>query len=299
MLVCGCFGREQRLPVAKVFIEVAPLRERRAVQEPLAPSCRRRDERAATLIRRSLENPAQFAVTGERIPKCLRKGGDRFSFPCKKVLEETRRSTHGLARIIEYVVEARQSLEEKPREELDTWGVPQIETVNLQTPAKCRKIPLLRIPVGSVDGKARGHDDVCTGPQKFEGCLKSNLDPSAGDERIVSTEVSCLGALGIIVVSARVAKRVVVSMHSRKGLFAHVAGEFLMQHGANIRMFGIWALEPERCVNCGAALDAQPCLLEEPPVVVLRGLALGAPKCLRHLHQIVPLGLCDESRECQ
>ena len=60
---------EQRLAVAKVLIQIAPLRERRAVQEPLAvPPRRRRDERARCRARRSLQRAPQLVVARERTP---------------------------------------------------------------------------------------------------------------------------------------------------------------------------------------------------------------------------------------
>ena len=88
-------------------------------------------------------------------------------------------------------------------------------------------------------------------------------------------------------------------MHLCKGLLADVAGALLMELGAIVRSFGLRRLEPERCIHCGAALDAQPRRREHLPVMLLRGLALGASKRLRHLHQVVPLGFCDQAGERQ
>src|SRR6202011_2287210 len=170
-----------------------------------------------------LYGPPQLVVIRERTPPALGKGGDRFGFFGEKVLEEARRPAHGLARVIENVVEPWQSLHQEPREELDARGMPQIETVDLQTLVKDRVIRLLRVPVGRVDGKAGGDDDVRTGPQELERCLKADLDPSAGNERIVAVEVSGLPALGTIEVAARMAHGVVVAMHLHEGLLADVA----------------------------------------------------------------------------
>ena len=58
-------------------------------------------------------------------------------------------------------------------------------------------------------------------------------------------------------------------------------------------------LEPERCIHLGAPLDAQSGLLDDLPVTFLRCLTLRAPKRLRHLHEIMPLGFGDQPRKRQ
>jgi len=55
------------------------------------------------------------------------------------VLEETCRSTYGLASIIEKVVQPRQPLDQEPREEFDARGMTQIETVELEPPLNAGK----------------------------------------------------------------------------------------------------------------------------------------------------------------
>ena len=79
------------------------------------------------------------------------------------MLEETRRPAHGLAGIVDDVVEPRQTLDQEPCEQFDARSMPQIETVDLQAPAEGRKIGLPGVAVGGIDGKTRGDDDVRTG----------------------------------------------------------------------------------------------------------------------------------------
>src|ERR1700676_2578612 len=98
----------------------------------------------------------------------------------------------------------------------------QIETVDLEGSGESGEIRLLRVSFGRIDRKARGDDDVRTGPQEFEGGLKADLDPGAGDERIVSAEISRLFALGVVEVAASGAQRIVIAMHHCKGFFADV-----------------------------------------------------------------------------
>src|SRR6202167_3869597 len=121
---------KQGLAVEKVFIQIAPLRERRAVQEPLAVQLRgRREQRAVTVRLRSLQGPAQLVVTRERTARGCGRRGEPLGFSRQKVLEETGRASHGLAGVIDDVVEPWQSLGQESREQLDARRVPQIETV--------------------------------------------------------------------------------------------------------------------------------------------------------------------------
>src|SRR5260370_7974198 len=106
------------------------------------------------------------------------------------MLKETCRSTHGLARVVEKVVQPRQPLDQESREEFDARGMTQIETVDLEPLAEGGEIRLLRIPVGPVDRKARGDDDVRTGPPEFEGALQPDLDPPPPDHPILPPDIT-------------------------------------------------------------------------------------------------------------
>src|SRR5882757_5932831 len=132
----------------------------------------------------------------------------------------------------------------------------QIETVDLEPLAEGGEVRLLRVPVGRVDWKARGDDDVRTGSQEFEGGLKADLDPGAGDECVVPAEISGLFALGIVEVAARIAQRVVVAMHLCEGFLADVAGALPTEFRAAVEFFRLRPLEPERRIDRGAALNA-------------------------------------------
>ena len=86
-------------------------------------------------------------------------------------------------------------------------------------------------------------------------------------------------------------------MHLRKGLLADVAGAFLVQAGPFVEVFRLRWFQPQRREDGRAALDAQARLLDGLAVVLLRGFPLGAPEGLRHLDEIVALGLGDEPGE--
>jgi hypothetical protein len=89
-------------------------------------------------------------------------------------------------------------------------------------------------------------------------------------------------------------------MHRHIGLLADVASAFLVERGAIAReILGLGRLEPERRIFGGAALDAQARRREHFPIMLLRRLAFGAPKRLRHLHEILPFRLRDEACERQ
>src|SRR5271156_4464650 len=80
---------------------------------------------------------------------------------------------------------------------------------------------------------------------------------------------------------------------------ADIASDFRMQLGRLLNLLGLGRLEPQRGVDRSAALDTQSRLLDDPAVVLLRGLALGAPKRLRHFDQIMALGLRNQAGKSQ
>ena len=126
--------------------------------------CSDRRQRAGVFAR-PFEHPAQLVMTREHGSQVRRKRGDRLSFPRQQVLKESRRPTHRLARVVENVVEARQPLGEKSREQLHARRVAQIQPVDLQPLPKRREIRLSRIAVGGIDRKARRDDDMRPGAQ--------------------------------------------------------------------------------------------------------------------------------------
>ena len=137
------------------------------------------------------------------------------------------------------------------------------------------------------------------GAQQLERRLVADLDARAGDQRVLAAQVGALFALGVVEVAAGLAHRIVVAVHLREGLLADVAVAFLVEARPLIGVVRLRRLEPQRREQRGAALDAQPCLLDRLAILFLRGFPLGAPKSLRHPHEIVALGLCDEPGERQ
>src|ERR1700719_2031577 len=88
-------------------------------------------------------------------------------------------------------------------------------------------------------------------------------------------------------------------MHFCEGLFADVTISLLMKIGAIMSHIGFRALEPERRICFGATLDAQPGAFNDVRVLLFRDRAFGAPKCLCHPGDVMPLGLCHQTCEHQ
>ena len=86
-------------------------------------------------------------------------------------------------------------------------------------------------------------------------------------------------------------------MHLGEGLLADVAIALLVEAGPLIEVFRLRRLEPQRGEHSAAALNPQARLLDGLAVMLLRGFAFGAAEGLRHLDEIVALGLCDETGE--
>jgi hypothetical protein len=202
-----------------------------------------------------------------------------------------------LARIVEDVVEPRQAFRQKPCEELDARRVPLIEAVNLQAGAERRIVGFLRIPLHRIDREARGRHHVRARPQELERGLESDLHASARDQREASAQVGRLLALGVVEIAAFAAHRVVIAMHRHERPLAHIAGAALAELRAIVRRFRLGRREPQRRVGRGSALNAQSGLLDDAAVVRFRRFAVGAPKRLRHPHEILPFGFRDESGE--
>jgi hypothetical protein len=217
----------------------------------------------------------------------------------EQMTKEAGRPPHGLARVVQDVVEPRQPFREKPREQLDARCVPQIEAEDLQPLAKLREIRLLRVAARGVDGKARRDDDVRAGTQQFQRRLIADLYARAGDDGVMAREIGSLLALRVVEVPARLAERVVVAVQLRERLLADVARKLALQLGTLVQALGSRRLEPQRRINRRAALNAHERRVDEPPIVRFRGFALGAPEGFRHSHEIVALGFGDEAGERQ
>jgi len=80
-------------------------------------------------------------------------------------------------------------------------------------------------------------------------------------------------------------------MRLRKGLLADVAGTLATEVGAIAVVLGFWPFEPQRVhIPRSGAGRAVPAVASTCRSWLLGRLALGAPKGLGHLYQVVPLG---------
>ena len=251
------------------------------------------------MIARGADAPAQFVVIGERAAPILGQQIQRLGLPGEQMREKPRRAAHGLAGVVHQVIQPRQALGEELREQLDARRMAQVQAMNLQPRAKARKVGLLRVALGCIHGKACGDDDVRAGAKQLQGSLKADFDAPAGHERIVAAEVRRLLALGIVEFAAALAHGVVVAMHDCKGLFAYIAIALLTKFGASLGGVGFRPLQPERRIDLGAPLHAQPRPLDDAAVMLLGGQPFGAPKALEHSRHFMPLGLGDEPGERQ
>ena len=192
----------------------------------------------------------------------------------------------------------RQAFEQKPREDLDARRMTQIKAVDLQAAAKLGVVRLPRVALHRVDRKACRDDQLRTRAQQLERGLKSDLHARAGDQCDASAQIGGLRALGVIEIAALAAHRVVVAVHPHEGALADVAraASFELRPLVRGALIGRW-LEPQGGVDRCAPLDAKPGLLDGAQVVRLHGFPVGAPKCLRHPHQILTLGFCDQAGE--
>ncbi len=239
---------------------------------------------------------------GERCGPCRRQRRARRRFPFEQMSEKAGRPAHGLAGVVEEVIESRQPSDQEPREQLDARGVAQVETMDLQSVAKIGVIGFGRIPVGGVDGKARRHDDVRAGAQQLQGRLESNFDAGAGDHGPAAAQIRGLLTLGVVEVPALGAHRVVVAVQPGIRLLADVADPLLGERGTGrvLRLVaGFRPLQPQRREGGRAALNPLARLLDDPAVLRPCGGSLGPPESLGHARHIVPFGLRDQAGEHQ
>src|SRR6185312_13991330 len=117
---------------------------------------------------RGLDRVPQLRMTRKHAATGLRQRGKWCGLASQQMVKESRRPSHGLAGVVQNVVEPWQALEQVAREQLDARCVPQIEAVNLQTLAERRKIPFLGVALGGVDGESARDHDVRAGSQQFQ-----------------------------------------------------------------------------------------------------------------------------------
>ncbi len=62
--------------------------------------------------------------------------------------------------------------------------VPEVKPEHVQPRAPAAAVALLQEPLGSVHGKARGHDEVGAAAQQLKTALVADLLAATGDERV-------------------------------------------------------------------------------------------------------------------
>ena len=128
---------------------------------------------------------------------------------------ELGRPAHGLAGVVDDVVEPLVGREQVVAELLDARRVAQIEAVDLEPVLPVGEIGLLRVAGGRVAREPRRHDQVGAGAEQLDPGLVADLHPAARQHRDAALEVGGLRPLGEVELGARRAELVVEGCSSR------------------------------------------------------------------------------------
>jgi hypothetical protein len=158
--------------------------------------------------------------------------GGRTRLGGQQVLVETRRTTHGLAGVVDDEVEARKRVVDEAREDLDARRMAQIEAVDVQPVLPLVEVGLARVAQRRVLREARGRDHLAARSQHLERGVEADLHARAGDEADAALERRGLEALLVVELRALHAHRVVEVMELRELGLADVAGLGLLEVGA-------------------------------------------------------------------
>src|SRR6185437_14222834 len=141
----------------------------------------------------------------EQLAGFFGQGVKRCGFAFHHVFVEGRRATNSLAGVVDYEVQTIARAQHLGAERLDTRRVTQIEPVDGEPVAPLRKVRFLRVARRRVAWKARCDYEMCTGAQKPDAGLISDLDSSAREQRNTAAQIGGLRTLREIELSARLA----------------------------------------------------------------------------------------------
>src|SRR5258708_1620448 len=102
------------------------------------------------------------------------------------------RTTHGLRRVVYENVEMPQVCRNVLREGQHGWNMAEIQGVNIQSIRPLLKVSFCGISPRSVLRKAGRDVDFRAIAQKFQSCLKSNLNSSAREQRASAAQIGSL-----------------------------------------------------------------------------------------------------------
>ncbi len=89
-----------------------------------------------------------------------------------------------MTRVVDDYVKGRVKLGHEGAELLKYSYVPEVQPKHVQSSAPACAVVLLQEPLGSVHGKACGHDEVRSTAEQFQAALETDFLPATGDERI-------------------------------------------------------------------------------------------------------------------
>ncbi len=141
------------------------------------------------------------------------EGVERGSLAVHHVAVEVRWAAHGLARVVDDVIEPIARRQHVPAERLDARGVAQVESEHLESVTPLGEVGLGCVPCRSVTRETGGHDERDTASQQLDSRLVTDLHPPARQERDPAGEVGELAAFGVVELGALRAQLVVEVVH--------------------------------------------------------------------------------------
>ncbi len=136
---------------------------------------------------------------------------------------ELRRPAHGLAGIVDDVVETAAGFQQVRAKRLDAGRMAQVQSENVQARGPLRKVFLACIAFRRVARKACGDDQFGAGTQEFQPGLVTDLHAPTGQQCNASAEVSQFVALGMVERGTLRTQLVVKVVNQRILLLADIA----------------------------------------------------------------------------
>ena len=162
----------------------------------------------------------------------MQLGGEgelRRTLALQHVAVELGRPAHGLAGVVDDVVESLVGREQVVAELLDARRVAQIEPVDLEPFLPVGEVGLQRVTGGGVAREPRRHDQVGACSEQLDPGLVADLDAAARQYRDATLEIRRLRPLREVERRARRAELVVEGVELAVGLLADVAVLFLVR----------------------------------------------------------------------
>ncbi len=149
--------------------------------------------------------------------------GERGPLDLHHVSVEIGWSTHGLACVVDDVVEAIPRVEDVMAERLDARCVAKVEPEDLEAVTPLVEVGLGRVAGSRVAREPGGHDQRGAAAQQLDAGLVADLDSTTREQSDGSVQVGQLAPLAVVEVGAGEAELVVEVVDGAVLLLAHVA----------------------------------------------------------------------------